>query len=199
MTLQTAPQYKNSGNGVEDGIGSFQLGSGLATYSAEIQGITPYATPTDLFTIFGAPGKVTRISGMRLFGRSTAAAVVILNWSKRSAINTGGTFVAMTAVPYDSASPAAGATVGYYTAAPSGLGAAVGNLRITSTVTTVIVASGGQNSLITGSFPPANLITFNSPILLRGATEGVAINLAGVANPSGYIVDMGAEWTESAN
>lgn len=178
-----------------------QAKSGQATYHYAATGIAPPATTTDFFFCTGSDTKVVRIIGFQVTRKSTAAAQVAgVLIVKRSALDTGGTATAMTAVPTDSTAPAATGACKYYTVLPSPLGAAIGNLRAYDGTTSVLAGAGGAFGLIQATMnQPPTTITFDAPIALHGSVEGVYFNYSGNAVPSGETDSLEAITTESAN
>lgn len=175
-----------------------ELSPGKAdTYSASGK-FTPPATPTDLVTIFGSASMVVRVKSIKIGTQNTAAGSQEFLLSKRSAVTTGGTAVAATAVPHDSASAAASATVNHYTAAPTA-GAAVGNVNVKRVASPVVLPATWAGIRIDGEtemlpFDPAH--GTHKPIVLRGVAQGLAINFAGAALVSGQVHTYSVVWTE---
>lgn len=160
------------------------------TYSANIRNLTPAATATDVVTIAGATGKKIKVLSLEISGVQTAAGVNEWFLIKRSALDTGGTPVAMPAVPLDSQNPTAAATVQNFTANPGGLGTAVG------TITAPRVAFGTTANTTN----PVYLFDYNdtngSPIVLRSAAEQLALNFNGAAIPAGMAINVTVKWIE---
>lgn len=161
------------------------------TYAASIRGLVAAALATDIFTITGAAGKVVRITRIIVGATRTANATSDLLIIKRSTANTLGTSTVPTAVPYDSMSEAAAAVVRAYTANPT-LGVAVGQVMALKQ----FIQSGGGNS----PMPPIDIEfgkKFGSSIILRSASEVLALNLNGVTL-AGNNFDITIEWTEES-
>jgi hypothetical protein len=163
-----------------------------STYSAST-GTTIAATATDFFTLTGSNTKTIRVTKVRVTGSSTAVASVAVLLAKRSTADTGGSAAAVPAVPYDSSSAAATATVLSYTANPT-TGTLVGILEIAN-FTTGITANG------TTTVPAIDYVWDSAargqqPIILRGTGEVLALYLAGIATPAGAVYRGTVEWTE---
>ena len=159
------------------------------TYSAAVVGLVASATtPTDIFTIYGSSTKTIRITRIALTATQTTAAQRDVLLIKRSTANTGGTSTAVNAVPHDSTSSAATASVKSYTLNPTALGTAVGTLR--SRKVYIGTTTGNSDELII-EFGPINA----QEIILRGTAEGLAINLNSIAS-TGNLFDISIEWTE---
>ena len=159
------------------------------TYSANVLGLVPPATPTDIFSITGIAGTVVRVIRITITGTRTAASVSDMQVVKRSTANAGGTSAAATAVPNDSQFPAAGATVLSYTANPAALGTLVG-----------AVASSKIHIGSAGSGPVSPLVfefgkKMGASGILRTASEVFAVNMNAVTI-AGNNFDIFVEWTE---
>jgi len=161
-----------------------------ATFGAAITNITPAATPTDFLTIAGAAGKIIRVKSLMLAGVATSASNILIDLIRRSAANTGGTTVPITGRSHDTADGAASAVLAYYTANPSGLGTAVGTLH--SARLNLAPAANGSIDRLQWQFTWVN----DKAIVLRRATDILAINLKGAAWPAGGALDIDLEWTE---
>jgi hypothetical protein len=160
-------------------------GATRRTYRGAIS-VTLAALATDFFDIFGSAASTVVVRKLRVNGVQTAAGKPEVHAIKRGAASTGGTAVAMTAVPLDSASAAAGAAPNGYSANRSALGAAVGTIArryVPLTPAATAFADGTEFD-----FGPAG-------VTLRGIAEGLALNLGGVT-VTGGVVDIEAEWEE---
>lgn len=158
------------------------------TYSAAAVGYVIATAATDIYTIIGSASKVIRINKIRISATTTSGTPIKVSivLIKRSTLNTGGTRVAGLAVRHDSLSPAAAASVGHYTANPT-LGTSLGPARSASTSVTTSGVSGGD---ILYDFERGG-----EPMILRGASELLAVNLNG-GTVSGPIVSVCIEWIE---
>lgn len=160
---------------------------------------TPPATPTDMVTIFGSASKTIRVIALWLFTTNTAAGSQQFFIIKRSSANSGGTFVAGTAVQADSTDPAATATVGHYTVNPAGLGISDGNIGIWRVASTVAVPASfagvreitGQDFLAAGQNS-----MLDKPIVLNGVAQGLCVNFNGAALVAGQTHTYHVVWTE---
>lgn len=171
------------------------------TWSAAKVGLVPAASATDIFTITGAANKVIRITHLEITATTTAATAAALDvlLLKRSTANTGGTSTGSpTAVPHDSAnnSLTAAATVLAYTANPGALGSLVGtalrNSKFFQTLTPFTATDFPQKDQIIWDFG-------NRPgqaIVLRAATDVLAVNLNAASASAGASFDISIEWTE---
>src|SRR5271166_514249 len=146
------------------------------------------ASPTDWVVIGGSATKTVRVTNITVCGTATAASTIDVVLIKRSSADTGGTPVSATAVPLDSNDAAATGTVVYYTANPTGLGTAVGN------VDAVKLNLGASGAAGCGS---VDFGTRNSQaVVLRGVAQQLAINLNGATVPSGASISYRCETTE---
>lgn len=171
-------------------INNSPVGTLKATYSACGTAYVAAATPTDVFTITGSATKTVRILRVEFTVTTTTAGGVALSVFaiKRSAANTGGTFVADTKVPHDSNNAAATVTVGHYTANPASLGAAVGTVRADR-----YAAQAAGTPAVPLVWEPGALL--GQTLVLRGVSEILAINLNGTTI-NGNIINISVSWTE---
>ncbi len=164
-----------------------------ATYSASITGLASAASATDIFTITGSATKIVRVTRIEISGQATTAAAAQVVLLVRSGANLTGTSTSPTAVPHDSASAAATATVKAYTVNPGTLGTLVGNIRVAYTfLAAPATATVGSEPLFLdfGTRP-------SQAIVLRGTTQVFAVNL-NAATVTGGAWDINLEWTEEA-
>lgn len=160
-----------------------------ANYGYGAAQITPAATPTDIVTLYGAANVVARVKKIIVSGIATTAGSMDVSIVKRTAANTAGTSAAKTPGKYDSADGAPAATLSEYSANPTALGAGV-------TLLNKILNLGlaGAAGTVEFDFSKNN----DKPLLLRGAAQGVAINLNGQAVPAGGKVSYTIEWEEAS-
>lgn len=168
--------------------GSIQLvpSTGI-TYVSNDTLFTPTTTnPTDVWTMYGSATKTIKILYLGVLWKTGTSNFWYL--IKRSTTNTGGTSTSTTPTKLDSNNPAATATILNYTANPSSLGTSQG----------VIVQAGmypfatAQSNTYLSAQNVAVPAIFNAsqqmggqPIILRGTSEGIALNLNGVAGGIG--------------
>jgi len=163
------------------------------TYAYRAADITPVATATDVLAIVGAAGKCIRITKIGISGSATAAALLDIYITKRTASNTGGTSTSPIATKYDSLDPTASATLMLYTANASALGSGTG-------------LEGDKIFLPAQATPasePSHWMVDYTGIeakcpMLRNANESISINLAGQTLPVGTSLYLYIEWTEEA-
>lgn len=155
-----------------------------ATY-VEMSDITmdPAASPTDVFTKAGSSTKTVYIQRVELFYYDSSAyhVPIPVKLIKRSTLDTGGTSTSATAVPYDSGFSAATSTaMKCFTANPSGLGTAVGDITSQWAINEPGVVGTQYNSTMVDKTPTRILfdhVRDNGPIVLRGTSENIAVNL----------------------
>lgn len=159
-----------------------------ATYSASVTNLSTSLLATDIFTITGSATKTVRITQILITGTRTTSQNNDFVFIKRSTANTGGTSTTLTSVPYDSTSAAGTAVVRAYTANPT-LGTAIGTMISTNLFLNATASGASDRAAFTFGNRPAQAI------VLRGTSEVLAINLAGVtiATPS---LDITIEYTE---
>lgn len=168
----------------QNGIQSF-----VRTYKYSSLGNTPAATPTDLFTIAGAAGKVIRVTKIVVGGSAGTAGDLNPLIIRRSAVDTGGTSTNPAAQSRDTANAAASATLTLYTVNPAGLGTTVGTQDSCRLLLNLVTAAPDVCSFTYG-------INDDQLLVLRSATDVLAINFAGAAVPATGAVDLDVEWTE---
>ena len=192
QTLRTGP--------VANSIQSLQIQNAeneRPTYAVDLSNYGPLAgAPTDVFTIYGSATKTIRVTRVTITLTATTAVTVPIQLIKRSTTNTGGTAGVAVATPYDSNNAAATATATAYTGNPTALGTVVG--------TAVRAARYFAEITATVSTSPAQMIDWEfglnncQPIVLRGTTQGLCVNLGGTTIAGGRI-DVTIEWTEDSN
>jgi hypothetical protein len=175
-------------------------GGQKATYSATKVGLVPAASPTDVFTVTGGATVVVRVTHIEISGTTDSPVPVALDCLllKRSTADTAGTSTNSPAlIPHDSGDVPAVATVLAYTANPT-LGTLVG---------TAVAAYRSQKLMLTlktytaTDFPPVVPIVWDftqraKPLVLRGITEVLAINLNAVSLVGTCSLNISVEWTE---
>lgn len=164
-----------------------------ATYIAWSTAYAAYATPTDLFCIWGSSTKTVYISNMGMGINTTAAAVQNFTVIKRITANSGGTPTNLTATLNDSTSAAATAVATIYGAAPT-TGNSGGTIRVQPVVSSAPTSAPAVVSLSQTVAPGS--VALAQPITLRGTGEGVCWNYGGAALTAGFSAYVFAEWEE---
>lgn len=153
--------------------------------------VTPVATATDVLTLKGSSTKVIRVTKISIVGTATAASIYDHYVYKRTTANTAGTSTNPTAVSSDSTDSNATGVLSLYSANPSALGTG-GLLEANKTYLSASATPGAA------ALP--SVYTFGTrgdkAIVLRGASESLAINFGGQAVPSGASLYLSIEWTE---
>lgn len=171
-----------------DTAGSLQVNTEgkKATYSSAPSTVLA-AAATDALTITGSATKTIRITRVSFTGIGTTLGDATVTLNKRSTANTGGTSTAAAAVPHDSTSASATATVLQYTANPT-LGTLVGAVRS---------LPSPFFALTNAAYPTVwDFTTRNGQgIVLRGTSQVLAIGLGG-ATVTGGLLYGEIEWTE---
>lgn len=162
------------------------------TYSAAITGLVPAASATDLITIKGSSAAAIRVTRVACNGQATASGNALVQLITRSNPTTGGTSSVATAVPHDPNDSAANASVVSYTANPTA-GSAVGTVR--SGYVNLPASNVVGASLLEWEFGAQNR-TASKEIILRNASQVLAINGSGVSFPAGTTLNCSLEWTE---
>jgi hypothetical protein len=159
------------------------------TYSGCVVALAVAANPTDIFTITGSASKTIYVYKVRISGTQNNNGSANFLLVKRSTANTGGTSTTPAIVPHDSANATTTAVVRAYTANPT-LGTLVGTLRAFA------ISIPNKNSIGAG----VPLLEFGDvdstqPIVLRGTSELLAINMNGVSM-AGSDLELCFEWRE---
>lgn len=157
------------------------------TYSAAVAALVPAGTPTDIFTITGSATKTVRIMSISVTGTQTTAAQRDVILLRRSSANSGGTSNALAIASHDPQSSSATAVVRSYTANPT-LGTLVGNIRTKKMLISTTSGTSGEFAIDFGTRP-------SQAMVLRGASQVLAINLNGITSTGGSF-NISIEWTE---
>lgn len=160
------------------------------TYSAAIVGLVPAASATDFLTITGSAGKTVFVSRISCTGTSTAAASIPVQLVRRSTADLTGTSTSPTVVPNDPSNSAGTAVVRAYTANPGTLGTLVGPVRAGNILTNV--PAGNTAAPTVWSFGPEEM----QPMVLRGATQVLAVNANAGSFSAGTLLQCDVEWVE---
>lgn len=155
------------------------------TYSSVVQ-VTLAATAGDILAIFGNATTNTYVTKITVSGVQTVAGLVEMFLIKRSAANSAGTTVAMTAIPLDSTDAAANSVPTGYSANPTP-GAAVGTVKRQHVP--IGLATGLQLPYVFDFGEKGKALT------LIGTAQGLCLNLNGVT-VGGGVLDITIEWYE---
>ena len=172
---------------------------GVTEFEYAVLGLTPVATPTDVLLIQGSATQVVRIKRIKIGGVATAQGNMPAQLIRRLA--AGGTqgsavLTAVAAGKHDNNDPSATAVV-----------STIGTANFTTVQTAVSTLKVGRVSMPasgTGAAGDASTLTWdfdedsNEPIVLRGVSDYLAINLNGAAVPSGGVLDFQIETQESS-
>jgi len=162
-----------------------------ATFGAFLYGLAPAsATITDLFLMQGAAGKVIRVKSIILSGSASSAVNVPVILYKRTANQTGGTPTAVTRTPKDSTDGAANMVLSHFgtgTVPTPGAGTMVDGGRLN-----LAPAANGSIDRLVFQYSWQN----DKAVVLRGASEWLAVNFNGVSTPGGVGIDFSCTWTE---
>lgn len=175
-----------------DVVGSLYVNTAgrKTTYSA-ISVWSPAATPTDVFLIKGSATKLVRVREIVITGTNTLNTNIAMSIIKRSTDDTGGTSSTLSATPMDSTSAAATATVRSYSANPT-VGTQVGTPVRSQYI--FLPALTSQNAI-----EKADLVfgsNASQAVVLRGASECLAVNLGGAMIGGTTSLSIRIEWTE---
>ena len=166
------------------------------TYAAAITGLVAGAAATDFFTISGSGSKTIRVLKIGFSCTQTNPGYENFIVLKRSTANTGGTSTAQTAVPMDSNSAEATASVLAYTANPTALGTLVGNIRSYRMLIETTPTGGVSSTDI--AMTALSEISFGgigqAPVL-RGTSQLLSVNFA-AGTATGNLINIFIEWSE---
>lgn len=164
---------------------AYEVSTSKPTYSATSGAISPASSATDVCGINGSATKTIRVRRVIVTGNATTTAVTEpLVVMKRSTANVGAG-AGLTKVPYSSTSAAASAAVDVWTTNPT-VGTAVGMLA--DILVSLPVSTSPQQATV------FEFGKFGSPVFLRGAAQGLFINLSGVTITG--TLNCTFEWTE---
>lgn len=166
-----------------------------ATYSAASASFAAAASTSPFWIMEGSATKTIRIQRIRVTGPTlTAVAYQVVVVEKYSSASSGGTPVALTAVPHDSTSDAATPNLNsYFTAAPTG-GSKVGIMgarRILGQATTAAAAGQPVDQALEWNWDGNSM---EQPVL-RGVAQGIGLAFLG-APGSAITLTIEVTWTE---
>lgn len=174
------------------------ISAGAASYQAFGLELSPYATPTDLFSLLNpaASGKTLYVRLFNILIQSTTATLLKFRFYKRTSPNTGGAPAALSIAKFNSNDAAAVGVPKAYTSAPV----------IVDNTTTLIgyqqVSTAGLTGAPGGASLGSQLPTSGSPLadimepLLLLPGEELVLNMAGQAMPSGAAFTPIFTWAE---
>lgn len=158
------------------------------TYSASAQ-VAPTTDATDIMLIPGNGTSTVYVTKIIISGIATTARLQDIQITKRTAINTGGTSSSMSVGQHDSLDAAPSSTPITYTANPSALGTSGGILR--RTYAALGISASSDDNVLTFEFGDKG-----RPVVLRAATQSLAVNLKGTATIAGDTINISVEWYE---
>jgi hypothetical protein len=173
------------------------------TFRYAVVGYTPVATPTDILMIQGS-SLVTRVNRISLFGFAGTTAgfmpAALIRRSTQFTTQGSAVFTALTAAKMDTQMAAATAVVSTIgTANLTSVGTAVatvGAKRLPFSSATV--GLGGATTWDFSATAVSAVSPTDNPVVLRGTSDFLFINLQGAAVPSGGVIDIEIETTEYA-
>lgn len=157
------------------------------TYAASVINLVTGTLATDVFTITGSGTKTVYVMKMSVSGLAVTGGNFTVDYLKRSTANTGGTSTTPTVVPLDSTFAAGTAVVKAYTVNPT-LGTLVGAVRSNR-----VFVSGGATTASQDDIDIWGELA--SPVVLRGTSESLCVNLNGVTINS-PTMNIWVEWVE---
>lgn len=129
---------------------------------------------TDVIEIRGSATKTVKVRSITFNAYNPGSSIYILQLTKRSANNSGGTSSALTSVPVDSANAAVTAAIRAYTVQPAALGTSVGLVAYRA-YQVMASSTAGQPQTTTFSFGDNG----GQPITLRGTAECLCFGFNG--------------------
>jgi hypothetical protein len=178
-------------NSTFPGVWNFvwEPGTGKATYSATESAMVMATTQRQFLQINGSATKTIRIRRVLLEGTTAAGVIEPVFFNKISTAQQGAAVVgtALTATPLDSSSAAATATVEVFNVSPATDPTVVGEIMAPQIPFQLSTAARGVREFFFGQG--------GSAIILRSASEGLSLNLAG-GGLTASIVNVTVEWTE---
>ena len=146
---------------------------------------------TDALVLSGSATKTVRVTRIAYSADATAAGSLDFYFFKRTTADTGGTSSVPAAVQMDSRDPAPTASAKLYSANPSALG-------------TGVLLSGSHYAMPAASSTGYPISQFSEDfgshnersLVLRTASEALAVNFNGQTIPAGTNLYLTIEWTE---
>lgn len=175
------------------------------TYSCTVTGFTPVASPTDVWNMFGSTTKTIRVTRMQIWATDSSAVQTTLpiQLVLRSTIGSVGSaaLTAIAGIPHDSNDGAATAVVNTIaTANYTTLGTLVGGAgnALRAGVVATWLTPETATDFPTG-YPLLWDFTTNNEraIVLRGATQQIALNLAGATIVGTLKLAIQVTWIEN--
>ena len=186
FTLQTFQLNESREAPGTTGIAAVNAEGIKPTFRYSVTGITPVATPTDFLVIQGSATMTGRVKRIRISGIAAAAGTIIVQLLRRSTAGTIGsaTLTAIAAMAHDTTDAAATLTVSYVQTA-------------NYTTPGTLVAQGGVRRLYltTAALGTTNVAEWvfsqsqDKPVILRGTSDYLWINLAGSTLPTTTVLD----------
>lgn len=168
------------------------------TYTVWTGAFTCASSATDVWQLYAGSNKIVKVLKVWYVDYDTGSSAANNNVSliKRSTANSSGTPVTNTIVPMDSSFAAADAVSKHYTANPS-LGTTVGTVAQAPCSGSLQTPYTYYQSLNSGTKTLFDADKYGAPIVLRGTSQGITINLNGAtqagASPK---FAVGCVWTE---
>lgn len=159
-----------------------------STFGAGVDSVPLAANPTDILTIQGSASKIIRVKSIIINGISATTGGYPALLIRRNAANTGGTSTALTGYSHDTVDGNPTAVVRYYTANPTSVGNAVGTLHVGR----FVAATAANLDRLVWQYSWQN----DKSLVLRGATDFLALNLKASALAAATTVDIDLLWTE---
>jgi hypothetical protein len=177
-----------AGDGV---IGNFNVYK--HTFSATVTGLSPAASATDFFTITGSASAIVRVTHVECSGQATSSSSKLIQLQQRITPDSGGTSSVVAATPNDYNDYPPTAVVTSYTANPT-LGTATSGVARAGILNLPVSTAIGTPPL-SWDFG-AQTRNAAKEMVLRNASQVLAVHGAGASFPSGSVVNCDIEWVE---
>ncbi len=160
------------------------------TYSAVAYGTI--SGPGDFAVIQGSASKTIRVVAIEVsFSTTGAAAFEVVELIRGNGAPTGGTHTNPTVALFDPNYPAATATIYAYSVPPTGGVVGVANIKIAYFLDAPVSSTAVQPAFFRWTFGTEG---GSSAVVLRGTTDCLALNLAGIVGTQSYAISV--EWVE---
>lgn len=180
-------------------VGTIQSQYMKQTFSAGFIGLVPPASATDTICISGSATKTIRLTQIELSGSAGTLVSLPITLLRRASLDTGGTAASTTANPAntiaknDTNNATATAVPISYTAVPTIVDTSPTYLRSAS-LTLPVTSAGTSIAKLLWTFGGV-INQFAQPVVLRGLTDQVCMNLNTISVSSG-VLNGSLEWTE---
>jgi hypothetical protein len=143
----------------------------------------------DVMCIYGSATRTVFVTQVHMTGIASTAITIVEGLVKRSSVESGGTPVAMTAVPFNSSNPAATAVATAYSVSPTP-GTSIGPID-----NHFIGLGNSTNTASLNEFEANYGNLSDQPVTLHGTSEGLCVNIGAGGTGASYGIHV--RWMES--